>query len=56
MHRFQDCVAWFSIVSALIFVGCDDPGPSQVQETSQYSFDDMAAMAAEETTLSEAEE
>jgi hypothetical protein len=43
------------MVSALTVCGCDD-GPRQVQETDEYSFDEMAAQAAADSELSEVEE
>lgn len=42
-------------ILALAGVGCDD-SPRQVKESEEYSFDDMAAMAAEESKLSEVEQ
>ncbi|WP_419189154.1 hypothetical protein [Stieleria marina] len=44
------------VLSAFCCVaGCDD-GPRQVQETSEFNFDDMAAQAAADSELSEVEE
>ena len=43
------------MMSALTVCGCDD-GPRQVQETEEYSFDDMAAQAAADSEWSEVEE
>ncbi len=47
------------VVVCLVFsfgsIGCND-GPRQVKETSDYTFDDVAAMAAADSELSEVEE
>tara|TARA_R110002111_G_scaffold206683_2_gene270984 strand:- start:484 stop:696 length:213 start_codon:yes stop_codon:yes gene_type:complete len=49
------CVTFFMIVLA-IQMGCGSNEPSVIQETSEYSFEDMAEMAARDTELSEAGE
>ncbi len=50
-----------SVVGHILFflasiIGCGGDSPRVVQETDEYRFDDIAAQAAAETELSEAEE
>ncbi|MGB7343871.1 MAG: hypothetical protein WBD20_06645 [Pirellulaceae bacterium] len=54
-RRFNFSFALLVSITTVSFVGCDS-GPRQVQETSEYTFDDMAAQAAADSELSEVEE
>lgn len=47
--------AWLALMLFVALAGCDD-APRVVQETDEYSFDDIAAQAAADTVLSEVEE
>jgi hypothetical protein len=48
--RFSFCMLALSFSACV--VGCGDDSPRVVEETDEFSFDEMAAQAAADTALS----